>query len=82
MTVGARTACLSSFYKFLIRMGMLASNPCDALERPKAQPSPARGYTATDVQRVLALATVPVRDAGTQIRVASCYALRPTLPLR
>ena len=82
VTVGARTACVSSFYKFLIRMGMLASNPRDALERPKAQPPPARGYTATDVQHVLALAAVPVRDAGTQIRVASCYALRPTLPLR
>ncbi|MBI5949976.1 MAG: site-specific integrase [Chloroflexi bacterium] len=34
-TVGARIACLSSFYRFLIRMGMVASNPCDALERPK-----------------------------------------------
>ena len=54
VTVGARTACLSSFYKVLIRMGMLASNPCDALERPKAQQSPARAYTATDVQRVFA----------------------------
>jgi integrase/recombinase XerD len=54
VTIGARTACLSSFYKFLIRMGTLASNPCDALERPKVQPSPARGYTATDVQKILA----------------------------
>ena len=29
-TIGARIACLSSFYKFLIRMGMLASNPSSA----------------------------------------------------
>ena len=66
VTVGARTACLSSFYKFLIRMGMLASNPCDALERPNAQPSPARGYTATDVQRVLA--AIPDTIAGRRDR--------------
>ena len=66
VTVGARTACLSSFYKFLIRMGLLASNPCDALERPKAQPSPARGYTATDVQRVLA--AIPDTIAGRRDR--------------
>ena len=66
VTVGARTACLSSFYKFLIRMGMLASNPCDALERPKVQPSPARGYTATDVQHVLA--AIPETVAGRRDR--------------
>ncbi len=34
-TVGARIACLSSYYRFLIRMNVAASNPCDALERPK-----------------------------------------------
>src|SRR5712692_9993667 len=34
VTVGARIACLSSFYRFLIRMGALTGNPCDALERP------------------------------------------------
>ena len=71
VTVGARTACLSSFYKFLIRMGMLASNPCDALERPKAQPSPARGYTATDGQHVLA--AIPDSVAGrVTVRSSSC----------
>jgi hypothetical protein len=61
ITIGARIACVSSFYKFLIRMGTLTSNPCDALERPKIQPSPARGYTAADVRKVLA-ATTPVGD--------------------
>jgi len=54
-TVVARVACLSSFYRFLIRMGTVASNPCDALERPKVQPSVARGFTAMDVQKVLAV---------------------------
>jgi site-specific recombinase XerD len=43
-TVGARIACLSSFYRFLIRMGLVVSNPCDALERPRTVPSVARGY--------------------------------------
>ena len=37
-TVGARIACLSSFYRFLIPMGLVASNPCDQLERPRAIP--------------------------------------------
>src|SRR3989304_6134636 len=27
-TIGARLACLSSFYHFLIRMNIVASNPC------------------------------------------------------
>src|SRR3954447_12184553 len=27
-TVGARIACLSSYYRFLIRMTLAASNPC------------------------------------------------------
>ena len=55
VTIGARTAGLSSSYKFLILMAMLQANPCDALERPKAQPSPARSYTALDVQKILAV---------------------------
>src|SRR6478672_4983689 len=55
VTIGARIACLSSFYRFLIRMGLVASNPCDALERPKIVPNPARGYSADDVRRLLAV---------------------------
>ena len=35
ITIGARIACLSSFYRFLIRMKVVAANPCDALERPR-----------------------------------------------
>src|ERR1051325_7498592 len=30
VTVGARIACLSSFYRFLIRMSLLSANPCEA----------------------------------------------------
>jgi site-specific recombinase XerD len=39
VTIGARIACLSSFYRFLIRMKVAVSNPCDALERPKVMQS-------------------------------------------
>ncbi len=66
ITIGARVACLSSFYKFLIRMGILTGNPCDALERPKIQTSPARGYTAADVQKILAI--IPDTVAGRRDR--------------
>ena len=66
ITIGARTACLSSFYKFLIRMGLTVGNPCDALERPKINPSPARGYTAMDVQAILAV--IPDTVAGRRDR--------------
>ena len=53
VTIGARIACLSSFYRFLIRMGLDTANPCDALERPKIQPSPPRGLSAEEVRRFL-----------------------------
>lgn len=55
VTVGARAACVSSFYRFLIRMGAAASNPCDALERPKARPAQARGLSAEQVRQLLAV---------------------------
>jgi site-specific recombinase XerD len=60
-TVGARIACLSSFYRFTIRMGLLTANPCDALERPRTVPSVARGYSADEVRRLLAVVPDTVR---------------------
>src|SRR5437870_6377473 len=54
-TVGARIACLSSYYRFLIRMNIANANPCDALERPKTVSSPARGLTAEQVRQLLAV---------------------------
>src|SRR5664280_1305149 len=66
-TIGARIACLSSFYRFLIRMGLLVSNPCDAIERPRAIQSVARGYGADEVRRLLAV--VPNTVAGRRDRV-------------
>src|ERR1035437_8242025 len=65
-TVGARIACLSSYYRFLIRMGLAASNPCDAVERPRAVQSVARGYSADEVRRLLAV--VPDTTAGRRDR--------------
>jgi len=65
-TIGARIACLSSFYRFLIRMGLMASNPCDAVERPRTVPSPARGYSAEEVRQLLAV--VPDTVAGQRDR--------------
>lgn len=60
-TVGARIACLSSFYRFLIRMRIAAANPCDALERPRTVPAPARGLAASDVRALLAVVPDTVR---------------------
>jgi integrase/recombinase XerC len=65
-TVGARIACLSSFYRFLIRMGLVVANPCDAVERPRAVQSVARGYGADEVRRLLAV--VPETVAGRRDR--------------
>jgi site-specific recombinase XerD len=54
-TIGARIACISSFYRFGIRMGLLASNPCDSVERPRTVAAPARGLSADQVRRLLAV---------------------------
>jgi integrase/recombinase XerD len=65
-TVGARIACLSSYFHFLIRMGLVVSNPTDAVERPRATQSVARGYGADEVRRLLAV--VPDSVAGRRDR--------------
>src|SRR5205809_3242973 len=65
-TVGARIACLSSYYRFLIRMNIASANPCDALERPKTIASPARGLTAEQIRQLPAV--VPDTVAGRRHR--------------
>ena len=65
-TVGARIACLSSYYRFLIRMQAVSSKPCDALERPKGVQSVARGLSSEEVRRLLAV--VPDTVAGRRDR--------------
>ncbi|MGC8634201.1 MAG: site-specific integrase [Candidatus Limnocylindrales bacterium] len=54
-TVGARIACLSSYFKFLIRMNLVTANPCDALQRPRTVAALARGLSADEVRRLLAV---------------------------
>jgi site-specific recombinase XerD len=66
VTVGARIACLSSFYRFLIRMGLAAANPCDKLERPKPSPAPPRGLAGEDIQKLLAV--IPETPVGLRDR--------------
>ncbi len=66
ITIGARIACLSSFYRFLIRMELVQSNPCDKLERPKISPSPPRGLLADQVQKLLAV--IPDSPVGLRDR--------------
>ena len=34
-------------------MGLVKSNPCDLVERPRVSPSAARGYSADEVRRIL-----------------------------
>ena len=62
ITIGARLACLSSFYRFLIRMKVVASNPCDALERPRVVQGSPRGLSADQIQRLLAV--IPETPVG------------------
>jgi site-specific recombinase XerC len=66
ITVGARLACLSSYYRFLIRMKVVAANPCDAIERPRVSPSPAKGLDADAIRRLLAV--IPETPVGLRDR--------------
>ena len=52
-TVSARLSCISSFFKFLIRMDVLNANPCDRVDRPKPRPSSPSGLSAIQVQQLL-----------------------------
>ncbi len=65
-TIGARIACVSSFFKFLIRMEILDRNPCDALERPKTPQSTPRGLTAEEVRQLLDV--IPATPVGNRDR--------------
>ena len=66
VTVGARAACISSFYRFLIRMGLVVANPCDAIERPKVATAPPRGLSAEQVKKLLSV--IPETPAGLRDR--------------
>ncbi len=62
MTIGSRLACLSSFYRFLIRMEIVSANPCDQIERPRSSPSPPRGISAEGIRKLLSV--IPNTPAG------------------
>lgn len=73
ITIGARLACVSSFYRFLMRMGIVTTNPCDQLERPKVSPSPPRGLTGDEIKQLLdAIPETPsgLRDRAIVITLA------------
>ncbi len=66
VTIGARLACISSFYRFLIRMKIVSSNPCDEIERPRVSPNPPTGLSAEEIRRLLAV--IPDTPAGLRDR--------------
>ena len=66
VTIGARMACLSSFFRFLIRMDLVQRNPCDRLERPRTSTPPARGLSADEVRRLLSV--IPETPPGLRDR--------------
>ncbi|HZA26005.1 MAG TPA: tyrosine-type recombinase/integrase, partial [Dehalococcoidia bacterium] len=83
VTIGARIACLSSFYRFLIRMELIQANPCDKLERPKATPAPPRGLVATDIGltqlRVILYRNPMVLSLGNRIQLRNSYDIQRLL---
>ena len=66
ITIGARIACISSFFRFLIRMDIVQSNPCDKLQRPQVSPSPPRGLSGDQVHQLLKV--VPDNQVGLRDR--------------
>jgi len=62
VTIGARMACLSSFYRFLIRMDIVQRNPCDKLERPRTCERGDGGHGSEDPGPVLGLGQVRLRE--------------------
>jgi site-specific recombinase XerD len=65
-TINARIACLSSYYRFLIRMGAVTSNPCEQLERPRPRQAAARGLGSDDLRRLLSI--IPATPVGLRDR--------------
>ena len=66
ITIGARIACISSFFRFLIRMDIVQSNPCDKLQRPQTSPSRPRGLSGDQVHQLLGV--VPDSQLGLRDR--------------
>jgi site-specific recombinase XerD len=66
ITNGARIACISSFFRFLIRMDIVGPDPCDKLQRPQTSPSTPRGLSGDQVHQLLEV--VPASPLGLRDR--------------
>ncbi|MPZ24022.1 MAG: hypothetical protein GEU28_10880 [Dehalococcoidia bacterium] len=55
VTIAARLACLSSFYRFLVRLDAVALNPCERVERPRVVPASPRGLSAEQIDRLFSV---------------------------
>ena len=65
-TVNLRLAAVSSFYGFLLRMGLVAVNPCDRVQRTRQETPPARGLDQGEIRRLFA--AIPDSPAGKRDR--------------
>ena len=57
---------LALFFRFLIRMDIVQSNPCDKLQRPQTSPSTPRGLSGIQVHKLLEV--VPDSPLGLRYR--------------
>jgi integrase/recombinase XerD len=64
--VNLRLAAISSFYQFLIRMGLATGNPADPIQRTQQEPPPAKGLSPEEIRGLMA--AVPDTPAGTRDR--------------
>ncbi len=65
-TVNLRLAAISSLYGFLLRMGLVAVNPCDRVQRARQEPPPPRGLDQGEIRRLFA--AIPGSPAGKRDR--------------
>jgi len=65
-TINLRLAAVSSFYGFLLRMGLVVVNPCDRVQRTRQGPPPARGLDRGEIHRLFA--AIPDSPAGKRDR--------------
>ena len=61
-TINLRLAAVSSLYGFFLRMGLVAVNPCDRVQRTRQEPPPARGLDRDEIKRLLS--AIPDSLAG------------------
>jgi site-specific recombinase XerD len=66
ITTATRLSCLSSFFRFLIRMGVVSPHPCDRVDRPRIPPSRPSGITAEGIRRLLSV--IPQTPVGLRDR--------------